>query len=56
MGERASEYLPYALAVLLPPVGLFLAAIAYRDDRAEGTRLAVVSVLAIAIWVLLYTS
>ncbi len=56
MGERAAEYFPYVLAVLLPPVGLLLAAVAWRDDRAEATRLTIVSLLATAIWILLYTS
>ena len=56
MSERAAEYFPYVLAVLLPPVGLLLAAVARRDDPAEAIRLTIVSVLAIVIWVLLYTS
>ncbi len=54
MGERAVALYPFAIAVALPPAGLFLGLIAFsQNDRTQGTRLIVVSVLAAAVWALL---
>ena len=53
MGERASEYLPFALAVLFPPVGVLLGVIELQKDRDAGMRLIAVSILAAIVWFLL---
>lgn len=54
MGERLTAYFPFALAVLLPPVGVMLGAVALQSDRDQGMRLIAVSVLAAIVWVLLF--
>ena len=55
MGERAAIYVPYALAVLFPPVGLILGAIGLQgEDRETGVRLLVVSVLAAVVWAFIF--
>lgn len=55
MGERAAIYIPYALAVLFPPVGLILGAIGLQgEDRETGVRLLVVSLLAAVVWAFIF--
>lgn len=56
MGERASLYLPFAIAVLLPPAGLVLGLIGLQEERDRGVRLIVVSLLAALVWALLLIS
>jgi hypothetical protein len=54
MGKQLNAYFPFALAVLLPPVGVMLGAVALQSDRAQGMRLIAVSMLAAIVWVLLF--
>jgi hypothetical protein len=55
MGDRAVIYVPFALAVLFPPVGLILGLIGLQEgDRDKGVRLLVVSVLALLVWAFLF--
>ena len=54
MGKQLSAYFPFALAVLLPPVGVMLGVVAIQTDRDQGCRLIAVSVLAAIVWVLLF--
>jgi hypothetical protein len=54
MGERLTGYFPFALAVLLPPVGVMLGVVGLQTDRDQGLRLLAVSVLAAIVWVLLF--
>jgi hypothetical protein len=54
MGERLSLYLPYIIAVLLPPAGLVLGLIGLQEERDKGIRLLVVSVLAGIVWALIF--
>jgi len=54
MGERLSEYFPFILAVLMPPVGVLLGAIEWPKDRELGMRLISVSLLAAVVWALLF--
>ena len=55
MGERAAIYVPFALAVLFPPVGLLLGLIGLQDgERDKGVRLLIVSVLAAAVWAFIF--
>ncbi len=57
MGERLSAYFPFALAVILPPVGVLLGLIALQnDDREAGLRLIGIAVAAAVVWVLLFTA
>lgn len=57
MGERLSLYMPFVIAVLLPPAGLVLGLIGLQEeDRDRGVRLLVVSVLAALVWALLILS
>jgi hypothetical protein len=56
MGERIGVYIPYVLAVLFPPVGLLLGVIGLQQDRETGIRLIAISVLALVVWVLLFTA
>ena len=56
MGERLSEILPFAIAVLLPPAGVLLGLVEMREDRELGIRLLVVAVLAAVVWALLFVS
>lgn len=55
MGERAAIYVPYALAVLFPPVGVILGAVGLQgEDRETGMRLIVVSLLAALVWAFIF--
>jgi len=54
MGERLSEYFPFILAVLFPPVGVLLGAVEFPKDRELGVRLIAVSLLAAVVWALLF--
>ena len=54
MGERAAIYVPFALAVLFPPVGVVLGAIGLKEDRDTGMRLIVVSLLAAVVWAFIF--
>ena len=54
MGERLSEYFPFILAVLLPPVGVLLGAVEMQRDREAGMRIVAVALLAAIVWVLLF--
>jgi hypothetical protein len=54
VGERLSEYFPFILAVLFPPVGVLLGVVEYPKDRDQGMRLVAVSVLAAIVWVLIF--
>lgn len=56
MGERIGAYIPFILAVLFPPVGLLLGVIGLQQDRETGIRLIAISVLALIVWVLLFTA
>jgi len=56
MGERLSGVFPFAIAVVLPPAGLLLGLVEMREDRELGIRLIVVSVLAAAVWTLLFVA
>lgn len=53
MGERASLYFPFVLAVLFPPVGVMLGAVEWRKDRNVAVRLISVSLLAVVVWILI---
>jgi hypothetical protein len=53
MGERLSLYLPFLIAVLLPPAGLVLGLIGLQEEREKGVRLIVVSLLAALVWALI---
>jgi hypothetical protein len=54
MGERAAIYVPYALAVLFPPVGVILGGVSLKDDREMGMRLIAISLLAAVVWVFIF--
>jgi len=54
MGERLSEYFPFILAVLFPPVGVLLGAVEFPKNRELGVRLIAVSLLAGVVWALLF--
>ncbi len=54
MGERAGVYVPYALAVLFPPVGVILGGVALKEDRETGMRLIAVSLLAAVVWAFIF--
>lgn len=54
MGERLSAYIPFIIAVLLPPAGLVLGLIGLQEERDKGVRLIVISVLAAVVWALLF--
>ena len=54
MGERLTEYFPFILAVLLPPVGILLGAIEMPKDREAGVRIIAVALLAMVVWALLF--
>ena len=56
MGERAAIYVPYALAVLFPPVGVILGAVGLREDREMGMRLIAISLLAAVVWVFIFVA
>jgi len=56
VGERLSEILPFAIAVLLPPAGVLLGLVELRQDRELGIRLLVVALLAAVVWALLFLS
>lgn len=53
MSERIAGAFPFAIAVVLPPAGLMLGLVELRQDREQGIRLLVVSVLAAVVWALL---
>jgi hypothetical protein len=54
MGERASSLFPFGIAVVLPPAGLILGLLnLQQEDRVQGIRLILVSLLAAVVWVLL---
>jgi len=54
MGERAEEFFPFVIAVILPPAGLFLGLFNLKDERDLAIRLIVVSVLAAVVWAFLF--
>jgi hypothetical protein len=55
MGERASNLFPFGIAVVLPPAGLLLGLLnIQQENREQGIRLILVSLLAAVIWVLLF--
>ena len=54
MGERAAIYVPYALAVLFPPVGVILGGVSFKEDREMGMRLIAISLLAAVVWVFIF--
>lgn len=55
MGERASGFFPFGIAIVLPPAGLILGLLTVQQgDRDRGMRLIAVSVLAAVVWVLLF--
>ena len=54
MGERLTEYFPFILAVLLPPVGVLLGFVEMQKDREAGVRIIVVALLAAVVWALLF--
>ncbi len=55
MGERASSLFPFGIAIVLPPAGLLLGLLnLQQENRVLGIRLILVSLLAAAIWVLLF--
>jgi uncharacterized membrane protein YqaE (UPF0057 family) len=54
MGERLTEYFPFILAVLFPPVGVLLGAVEWPKDRELGMRLISISLLAGVVWALLF--
>jgi len=54
VSDRLPGIFPFAIAVLLPPAGLLLGAVELRQDREQGIRLLVVSVLAAVVWTLLF--
>jgi len=55
MGERASTFFPFGIAVVLPPAGLLLGLLNIQQEKRElGIRLIVVSLLAAVVWVLLF--
>jgi hypothetical protein len=56
MGERLSIYLPFIIAVLLPPAGLVLGLIGLQEERDKGIRLLIVSVLAAVVWTLVFVA
>lgn len=55
MGERIGVYIPFIIAVLLPPAGLILGLIGLQEeDRDRGIRLIGVSLLAAVVWALVF--
>jgi hypothetical protein len=55
MGERASSFFPFGIAVVLPPAGLILGLLSLQQgEREQGVRLVLVSSLAAIVWVLLF--
>ena len=50
MRERASNLLPFAIAVVLPPAGLLLGLITAQEDRDLGLWICAVVLLAGVIW------
>jgi len=54
MGKALGTYIPFILAVLLPPVGLLLGLIGLQEDRQLGIRLIVVALLAAVVWALIF--
>ncbi len=55
MGERASGFFPFGIAVVLPPAGLILGLLAVQQgERDLGMRLIAVAALAAVVWVLLF--
>ena len=55
MGERASTLFPFGVAVVLPPAGLLLGLLnLQQENREQGIRLILVSLLAAVVWVLLF--
>jgi hypothetical protein len=55
LGERANRIFPFAIAVILPPAGLFLALAARQEgNRDLAQRLLVVSLLAAVVWALVF--
>ena len=55
MGERASNLFPFGIAIVLPPAGLLLGLLNIQQQKRDlGIRLVVVSLLAAAVWVLLF--
>ena len=56
MGERLAAYIPFIIAVLLPPAGLVLGLIGLQEERDRGIRLIVISLIAAVVWALLFLS
>jgi hypothetical protein len=54
--DRLAALFPFAIAVILPPAGLLLGLVEVRQDREQGIRLIVVSLLAAVVWVLLFAA
>jgi hypothetical protein len=54
--DRLVALFPFAIAVILPPAGLIIGLAGLKEDRALGTRLIVVSLLAAVVWVLLFVA
>jgi hypothetical protein len=55
VGERASTLFPFGIAVVLPPAGLLLGLLnLQQENRLQGVRLILVSLVAAAVWVLLF--
>jgi hypothetical protein len=55
MGQRASTLFPFGIAVVLPPAGLLLGLLnLQQENREQGIRLILVSLLAAVVWVLLF--
>lgn len=53
--NRSAPYFPFAIAVILPPAGFILGAVAMAEgDRELGRRLMVIAVLAAAVWAFLF--
>lgn len=56
MGERATEFFPFAIALVIPPAGLLIGLLQLtQEDRALGVRIVVVALLAAVVWTLLLT-
>jgi hypothetical protein len=55
MGERASTFFPFGIAIVLPPAGVLLGILnLLQENRVLGIRLILVSLLSAVIWVLLF--
>ncbi|MEZ5077473.1 MAG: hypothetical protein R2725_08525 [Solirubrobacterales bacterium] len=56
MGGKIGIYLPFVIAVLLPPAGLMLGLIGLQEEREKGIGLLIVSVLAAIVWTLVFVA